>query len=1351
MRMKLLEGNDGAGVLLVYPDTRNEYDEALERLGRPAAPAGGGPAGRRPAHAACVVTTAAQREQWGLPDLATAGRARMVDEAEAFGLLRDGANWPAGADGPLAGAGAEADGEPRDAAVGGAALDAGCTPLTARARLDHLLGSLGGADLVGPVFEKLRDELSQALASDERALDDAVERARKVVSLPWRRRTPERFDAAAVARTLDRTHGGLERTKSRLVEVLAACPQVRGPLTVESPRRGGAETGAPALVVRPGAAAVPCLTGPAGTGKTSLALAVARALGRPHVRLPLDGANLESLLRGGPSAAGRIVEGLCEAGVSNPVFILEAVDRVDPETADALLDVLDLEHRTAFRDQYIDAPFDLSGVLWLATATTPDAVPEPLRPRLVLIELPGYSEDEKLEIAQRHLLARPFDGPGPAGRLSPEPGAQADPDGAADVPAVAVDRAAVSVREVEQLAAGLPAAVAAGMWRTAASGGRVRFEDEAVRLLIRAHTDEAGVAELAAKLATVCRQVVRRRPPGGDAPAVVTPAVVREVLGEGARDPLPPAVRAAIARERRRLAAKSEGGAAPTNAAPTNDWIEQLEKLPWTRRGEAPIDLAQARKALDANHAGLDGAKACILEHLAVRRRNPRGAGAALCLIGPPGVGKTSLAQCTARALGRGFVKLACGGLRDETDLRGHNRTWKDSQPGVILRELRRVGSKDPVVVLDEIDKLGREPAEVLLEVLDPAQNAGFRDAFVELPFDLSEVLFITTANEPDRIPPALRDRLEIVELAGYTEAEKVAIAETHLIGAQNRAAGLTETPVRLTRGACGQLIRDYTSERGVRQLTRCLQTICRKVALGLETGDAALVRERIGARQLRVYLGAPAGGDGDGLERMRPRLDALPPAVRERGRQAFGQLSLWAPADPEHARTREYLACLSSVPWTARSETRLDLARAKAVLDAGHAGHAAVKEYLLDYIAMRQWHPDVSSPALCLAGPAGVGKTSLARLLATALGRACAWVACGGLSAAALGGSRAGRPGRIVEELRRVGVRNPLFVLDEVDRLDDASAAAALVELLDPAPGAAFRDHYLDLPLELSEALFVATAADLGSVPAMLRERMTVVRLSGYTEAEKRAVATDHLLPIELALHRLTADDVHFTDEAIEALVRGYTRTAGVWGVAGALGAVCGKVVRRRAEGDDALVEVTPATLAGLLGPPEPAGREITGRTGRPGVALGLCRTKAGAGAVSVVEASRMPGSGMLLLTGHQGDVMRESAQTALSWLRANAGSCGLDPAFHQRTDLHVAHAGGRRAEGGGVGRGDDGGRDGVGADGAPAARRRRDDRRDRARRAGTAGRRRQREGAGRAPLRAGAGHPAAGEPQPG
>ena len=254
--------------------------------------------------------------------------------------------------------------------------------------------------------------------------------------------------------------------------------------------------------------------------------------------------------------------------------------------------------------------------------------------------------------------------------------------------------------------------------------------------------------------------------------------------------------------------------------------------------------------------------------------------------------------------------EAGCGGLRDETDLRGHNRTWKDAQPGVILRELRRVGSKDPVIVLDELDKLGREPAEVLLEVLDPAQNVGFRDAFVELPFDLSEVLFITTANEPDRIPPALRDRLELVELPGYTEAEKVAIARD----ASRRRA---EPRRRLDRDAgaadAGRLpaiIRDYTSERGVRQLTRCLRTICRKVALGLDRRRGARPRAHRGATATRVSRRAgrrTMATVSSGCDR-----GSTPAACRAGAGPAGSRPAVAvAPADPEHVRTREYLrAC---------------------------------------------------------------------------------------------------------------------------------------------------------------------------------------------------------------------------------------------------------------------------------------------------------------------------------------------------------------------------------------------------------------------------------------------------------
>ena len=1266
MRVKLLRDEDGATVRLVYPSTLDEYGEAFETLGALAAPAGDdGPNVDGDVevaiHGSYVVTTEWQRAGWQLPDLCSGGGVRVVDESEAFGLLRTPTappppRWDSGSDGALSEA-LRALGEPDT-------------------RLEQVFEALGRVDLPGGVCETLRRELRRALAA--RTVGKVVDRAQRVLRLPWCRRSPARWDAAGVSLALKRAHGGHGRARSRLVQALGACPQSSGLLTVEGARdgRGVAAAGAPlALVVRPAAAAapVPCLVGPPGVGKTSLAAAAAAALGRARVQVMLGGQNVERLLHGAEDdVAGRIVEGLCETGVNNLVFILEGIDRVDAEAAGVLLDVLDPQRRRAFRDAYLDVPIDLADVLWIVTATDAGRIPAPVRKWLAVIELAGYSVEEKLDIAQRYLLTRPFDATAPASWLSLAP-SEVEPAGVAAGPTVVADLSVSSLWDLEASPPPSPPGIPGEDWRLAACTGDIVFESEAIRRVIEDHTNEAGVAELNTKLAAVCRRVVERRPPGHRGTEMVTPAVVREVLGAG--EALPPAVRAAIARERRRLAdGSSDDDAAATK---TNDWIACLEALPWTHRSEAPVDLSRARAALDAGHAGLAEAKSCILEYLAVRRRNPR-SGAVLCLAGPPGVGKTSLAQCTAAALGRGFVRLACGGLRDESDLRGHNRTWKDAQAGWILRELRRVGSKDPVIVLDEIDKIGTAPAAVLLEVLDPAQNAHFRDAFVELPADLSEVLFITTANEVSQIPPALRDRLEVVELPGYSEDEKVAIGETHLVAAQNRAAGLTATPVRFTRSALRRIIREYTSEQGVRQLARRLQAICRKVALGLETGDASLVRKRVTVRQVRAFLGAPRIEHTDGADRLGAELAAplLPAAVRERGRQVLARLSAWSPTDPEHARAREYQRCLAGVPWTVRAETTLDLARSRSLLDAGHAGHGAVKERLLDYVAVRLANPDAPSGVLCLLGPPGVGKSSLARLVADALGRPCAWVDCGALgSAAAVHGSRGDRPGRIVEELRRVGVRNPVFVLDEVDRLDESGgASAALLEAVDPMRCAAFCDRYLDLPFDLSEALFVATASRLGSVPPALRERMRrVVELPGYTEAAKRVIAARSLLPGLLRLHGLTADEVEVTEEAVGAVIRGYTREAGVWRLAGALGEVCARVVRRRAEGDGSRVVVAPEQLAGLLGAPVYPASEVAGRTGRPGVAVGLCWTPSGGGEVLFIEVTTMAGSGALTLTGRQGEVMQESARGVLSWLRANAGRHGVDPGFHRHIDIHL------------------------------------------------------------------------------
>ena len=566
MRVRLLRGDDDNTVLLVYPATRDEHCRVLDTIGCP-----GGSQGRsRPAGGAYVVTTAAQRERWGLADLAASGRVRVVDEAQALGLLCDGAAGLGAAEAPLAGAAAEVP-PPAGGRSVASALESVRALAAPGARLDEVLDALEAAELPRPASETLRRSV-RALGSDAAAVDEALDRAEMVLALPWRTREPERFDPAHVARALDRTHGGLERVKTRLLQVLAACPQTRGPLTVEGVRRNrGAETDRPpALVVRPGPARtptpVPCLAGPSGTGKTSLAVAVAEALGRTHVRVSLGKGNAECLIRGVENGVtGRIVQGLREAGVGNPVFILEELDRVASDAADALLDVLDPARRSAFRDEYLQVPFDLSAALWIVTATDAGGIPELVRTRLEVIELPAYSEQEKLAIAQRYLLTRPFGQSQDTPPLALEPAAPARAvasDTARAGPAVVVDREVSSVRELEALWAAPPPQGAVEPWRTAACMGDVRFEAEAIRRVIQSHTNEAGVADLQAKLAAICRQVARRRRPGGLGPEVVTPATVRELLGDG--EALPSAVRETIARERRRLSESSDAEWSPS-------------------------------------------------------------------------------------------------------------------------------------------------------------------------------------------------------------------------------------------------------------------------------------------------------------------------------------------------------------------------------------------------------------------------------------------------------------------------------------------------------------------------------------------------------------------------------------------------------------------------------------------------------------------------------------------------------------------------------------------------------------------------------------------------------------------
>src|SRR5580700_10508691 len=350
----------------------------------------------------------------------------------------------------------------------------------------------------------------------------------------------------------------------------------------------------------------------------------------------------------------------------------------------------------------------------------------------------------------------------------------------------------------------------------------------------------------------------------GDAGDGADPDDYRAKLAE--RD-LPEQVRVAVQREVDKLERTNEQS---PETGWIRTWLDTVLEVPWGAESEDRLDIAEAKTLLDADHDGLIDVKERILEHLAVRKLQAerglvpvdgRGSGAILALVGPPGVGKTSLGESVARALGRKFVRVALGGIRDEAEIRGHRRTYVGAQPGRLVRALREAGTMNPVIVLDEVDKLGADfrgdPSSALLEVLDPAQNHTFRDHYLEVDLDLSRVMFIATANVVETIPSPLLDRMEVIRLDGYTESEKVSIARHHLVGRQLNRAALREDEVEISDDALRSIVADYTREAGVRSLEREIGRLLRKVATKIASGES-VAPVAVGAEDLRGWLGRP-------------------------------------------------------------------------------------------------------------------------------------------------------------------------------------------------------------------------------------------------------------------------------------------------------------------------------------------------------------------------------------------------------------------------------------------------------------------------------------------------------------
>ncbi len=404
-----------------------------------------------------------------------------------------------------------------------------------------------------------------------------------------------------------------------------------------------------------------------------------------------------------------------------------------------------------------------------------------------------------------------------------------------------------------------------------------------------------------------------------------------------------------------------------------------------------------------------------------------------------------------------------------------------------------------------------------------------------------------------------------------------------------------------------------------------------------------------------------------------------MPPEARKAADKELERLRMIPPESAEHTVVRTYLDWLVSLPWSVSTEDNLDIKHARQVLDEDHYDLEKIKERILEFLAVRKLKRDTKGPILCFVGPPGTGKTSLGRSIARALGRKFVRLSLGGIrDEAEIRGHRrtyiGSLPGRIIQGLRNAGSNNPLFILDEVDKLGmdfRGDPASALLEVLDPEQNNSFVDHYLDVPFDLSKVMFVTTANLLDPIPAPLRDRMEVLELPGYTEEEKLEIARRHLIPKQINENGLNDHKIEFTEAAILEIIRSYTREAGLRNLEREIARICRKLARAVTEGESIPEKIDVGDVPTYLGPPK-FFPEVAERTAEPGVATGLAWTPNG-GDILFIESTRMTGEKGITLTGSLGDVMKESAQAALSYLRSRAARLGIPEDFFQKSDLHV------------------------------------------------------------------------------
>ena len=629
------------------------------------------------------------------------------------------------------------------------------------------------------------------------------------------------------------------------------------------------------------------------------------------------------------------------------------------------------------------------------------------------------------------------------------------------------------------------------------------------------------------------------------------------------------------------------------------------------------------------------------------------------------------------------------------------NSLGDDKTIVVVAQREARVDSPQPtdlysigtLAVVHKVVKMPNQSLFVFAEGLERVRLADFAQ--------LSPFMRARVTTIPEIIPPK-DSEIEALQRNVLTLFQQIVAGSPTLSDELSTVAMNIEEPGRLVDFIASSLPSLSTSDKQETLETTDvrirLEKINQHLAKELEVQQLrnkiqSEVQDRVQQTQREYYLreqmkaiqkelGEQDEGARD-TEELKTKIETagMPDEVKKEALKELGRLARMSPMAADYSVTRNYIEWLAVLPWAQTSGGEIEIPKAKEILDADHYDLQKVKDRILDYLSVRRLKPSMKGPILCFVGPPGVGKTSLGKSIARALGRKFVRLSLGGVhDEAEIRGHRrtyiGALPGQIIQGIRRAETKDPVFMLDEIDKVGRdfrGDPASALLEALDPEQNATFRDNYLDVTFDLSKVLFITTANMLDPIAEPLRDRMEIIELQGYTEEEKVHIAFQYLIPRQIDENGITAEQIEFPEEAVSHIIRHYTREAGVRNLERTIGTICRKQARRLAEGKTEKLVVTNEIVQQFLGGIKVRSEgEIAERTKRPGVVVGLAWTPSG-GDVLFVEANQMKGKGGLTITGQIQDVMRESMQAALSWVRSNAKQLGIDEEFFANHDIHI------------------------------------------------------------------------------